>query len=114
MKVVTSELVKQVTSASYTMASGTAELVCLLDEREDLAAKIPSGYLNATVGLIEEEVNGNTKSTKIIKCALSITEGVMTLSIPATTNEKLISNAITIKDIIIEGGEGYEQLRFDE
>ena len=97
-----------VTSAVYTTASGVAELTLALSNKNELIDKLPNGYLNATVGVVVEETNGNTKTTRMIQCGLNITEGIITLKIPPETGVQIASDAITIKNIIIEGENGVE------
>lgn len=58
--------------------------------------------------MVIEETNGNTKKTRIIQCGLNITEGIITLKIPPETGVQFASDAITIKNIIIEGENGVE------
>ena len=44
----------------------------------------------------------------MIRCGLNITEGTITLKIPPETSVQIASDAITIKNIIIEGENGVE------
>ena len=60
------------------------------------------------MGVVVEETNGNTKTTRMIQCGLNITEGIITLKIPPETGVQIASDAITIKNIIIEGENGVE------
>ena len=96
-----------VTSATMTTALGTTELVLALKDENELIEKLPSGYLDATIGLTTETINGETKTTKIVRCAVDAAENIITISIPATGGAQVISNAVNISNIVLDGVEIY-------
>jgi hypothetical protein len=56
------------------------------------------------VGVVVEETNGNSKTTRIIQCGLNIVENTITLSIPENEID-FISTAISVENIIVNGSD---------
>jgi len=90
------------TAYSQTMATalGTTELVLALKDENELIEKLPTGYLDATIGIAFEDKLGNTKTTRIIKCSVDAFENIITFKWKnIETGSQIISNSINILNI---------------
>ena len=98
-------IIAGITSGSMAVAGGTAKMVLDIKGDYGMSDKVPTGYLNATVGATAEYYLGNDKKNiQKIKGTLSIVEGAATFTpyaIPKTMTD-MVSKTMTITNIAID------------
>ena len=85
-----------VTSGVYSAVDGMATLTLLAADNEALVDDIPSGFLNATVGLSITYFEGDTEIDKYVAATLSIVEGAVLISTPNQSDLQLLDKATTV------------------
>lgn len=71
-----------ITSGTYGMVAGSTQIILNLANRKELIEKIPSGYLNATVGLVVTATVDNKEVQFYTTGVLDLAEGAITFKIP--------------------------------
>lgn len=90
-----------ITSGSFSVASGTAQLVLNLANAEEVADQVPGGYLDAVVGVtVEYTVEGERykQKVKVLRSVLNITESTLTMNL-----ERMPKNALEATDFVLTG-----------
>ncbi len=90
-----------VVAGTYTTVTGGAELVLNITNRKELKEKIPSGYLNAVIGLTITYMVDDKEVTETINGLLTVVEGVATYNFDDPTALQKLDNAINISNVII-------------
>ena len=89
-----------VVSGTFATATGVTELVLRLQDQDALADKIPSGYLNATIGIVIKTTVDDVETQETINVVLNIIEGAATMTFKNPTDLDKLSNAISTGGVI--------------
>jgi hypothetical protein len=88
-------------SGSMATAGGMAKMTLDLNEQFEKSDKVPTGFLNATIGATIEYTYGDSKTTHIWKGSFTVIEGIATFSIPTNTAEG-VADILTITNVILD------------
>jgi RHS repeat-associated protein len=83
-------------SGVYNVASNGASLILNLNDQPEVAEKIPSGVLNATVGLVIKSQIEDEEVTQTLDATLSIIEGVATFNFKDADAIKTADNLLNM------------------
>jgi RHS repeat-associated protein len=90
-----------ITVGTYAIASGTGELTLNIANKKELAEKIPSGYLNATIGITITSMVDDKEVTETITGVLTVVEGVATYNFKDAKALQKLDNAVNITNVTL-------------
>ncbi len=91
-----------ITVGTYSAASGAVELTMNITNKKELAEKIPSGFLNATVGLTVKTMVDDKEVVEYMEFGLNVVEGAATMKFDDPSQLQKFSNIITSGNMTIE------------
>lgn len=91
----------EIIAGTYSTVSGMTELTLNFSNREEWISEIPSGYLNATIGMTVRYIYGDTEKTENIEFVLTFVEGVATYNFKNPTDLQKLDNALSIMNVTI-------------
>ena len=99
-------------SASFSIAANSVELILQLSSKDHskIIAKIPNGYLNATIGLCLITSRNNQINNELLHGVLTVSENIIGFKITNVSDLFKLRNILAVTNIVVGGEEIIDSL----